>query len=186
MTDPEPITPDDCAPVKKRTPSVRRFLVGLALGAVVGVPVVVMLLLALRGDVVPLFADETFEAAQQRWNDHRPGSYEMTVEIRGNRPGEVRVEVRSGQPISVVRDGQKLTEPRLMRPWTVPGLFEMVDREAELAEDPQGKFGAGAGGRVTLRVAYDAQLGYPTHVQRFVEDARQDLELEVIQFQVQP
>jgi hypothetical protein len=49
----------------------------------------------------------------------------------------------------------------------VPGQFETLERELEMAADPQGEMSAPRGARLWLRCAFDSKLGYPRSYHRY-------------------
>lgn len=121
----------------------------------------------LLGRRLPLLTDSALEDAERLWQQARPASYDMRVEIRGAQPGEVAVAVRDGVVTAMTRDGR--TPPkRTWDVWTVPGMFETLEREVELAEDPVHEMGAATGTQLHLRCEFDARFGYPRRYHRFV------------------
>ena len=66
------------------------------------------------------------------------------------------------------RDGLAPQQRRVWDVWAVPGMFETIERELELAEDPQHEMDATAGATVDLRAEFDPELGYPARFHRIV------------------
>jgi hypothetical protein len=115
---------------------------------------------------IPELTIERLEAAEQLWQQKGPDSYDLEVEIRGARPGSARVEVRDGAVTVATRDGRQL--PSWTRDtWSVPGQFDTLQRELELAEDPQHEMMAAPGTQLQLRCDFDPRFGFPRRFHRF-------------------
>ena len=154
-------------PVAKDSRPLSRVVV-LALlwlvGTVVGVLVLLQLFVVER---IPTLDEARLEAAEELWKKNGPASYDMDIEIGGAQPGTVHVEVRGGRAVAMTRDGRSPPE-RTWEVWTVPGQFETLERELEIAEDPVHEMQEGASTRLELRCEFDARYGYPRRYQRVV------------------
>jgi hypothetical protein len=135
------------------------------LAAVVGVAVSLQLFVANR---IPDLTAEALDDAESRWQDRGPASYDVDFEIRGAQPGDVHVEVRDGEVVAMSRNGVTPKQPRTWAYWSVPGRFEEIVREIELAEDPEHEMNANAGTRILLRCDFDPALGYPRTFHRMI------------------
>ena len=83
-----------------------------------------------------------YEAASRLWDEHRPANYNLDIEVTGNRPGRIHVEVRDGQAIQCLRDGVEPSQRRTWYYWTVPGMLDMIGQELDKVDDPAAGFGA--------------------------------------------
>jgi hypothetical protein len=117
------------------------------------------------GQRLPRLTDASLEAAMLRWDDQGPASYDMDIELRGAQPGTVHVEVRDRNVTAEKRDGR---EPRRSTwdTWSVPGLFDTLARDMEIAANPQQEIQAAPGTRWRLRCAFDPRFGYPARYHR--------------------
>ncbi len=142
----------------------RMVVIGVA---VIGLPFigVIVFLQMFVAQRIPDLTEARLEAAEQLWQQQGPASYDMDIEIRGARPGGVHIEVRDGEPIGMTRDG-RTPQPRTWSAWSVPGLFELLERELVLAEDPQHEMNVPAGTLLRLRCDFDPRLGFPRRYHR--------------------
>ena len=62
------------------------------------------------------------------------------------------------------RNGVTPDEPRVWDVWTVPGQFETLERELQLAADPVHEMGASAGTQLTLQCEFDGHYGFPGNI----------------------
>jgi hypothetical protein len=135
----------------------------VAVLGIVGVLVVLRVFFAQRHAEL---TESRLSAAEALWERAGPASYDMDIEIRGAQPGRVHVEVRNNEVATMTRDGRTPPE-RTWHVWSVPGLFETLERELELAEDPVHEMNAAAGTQLRLGCEFDSQFGYPRQYQRF-------------------
>lgn len=159
----------------------RGFVIGLALGLVV-----VAILPALRPGREsrrPRLTREAYDQANRLWDAHGPAHYNLDVEVTGNRPGKIHVEVRSGQAVEMLRDGVEPRQRRTWYYWTVPGMLDTIGQELDQADDPARSFGAPAGSEVILRARFDEALGYPASYSRVVAGQNLDMGWTVTRFE---
>jgi hypothetical protein len=64
----------------------------------------------------------------------------------------------------------------------VPGLFETLERELEMAEDPVHEVGAAAGTRWQLRCDFDPAYGLPRRFHRYVSGGGPEVYWRVTSF----
>ena len=102
-----------------------------------------------------------YDAANQLWDEHGPANYDLDIEVTGNRPGKIHVEVRDRQATHMVRDGVEPRQQRTWYYWTVPGMLDTIGQELDKVDDPATGFGAPPGSEVILRAQFDERLGYP-------------------------
>jgi hypothetical protein len=144
----------------------RSILLALVLVALVaGVGVVLKLFVARH---LPELTEPLLAAAEARWEANGPANYDLDLELAGARPGVVHVEVRDGEVTAMSRDGVTPSQQRTWYVWSVPGQFETIERELELAEDPQFEMQAAEGTQVVLRAEFDPKYGYPRQFHRLV------------------
>lgn len=136
-------------------------LLGLALGGTLAIELFVV-------ERLPELTVEKLAAAEKLWETSGPKSYNLDLTIEGAQPGVVHVEVRDGVTTAMQRDGLAPQQRRVWDVWAVPGMFETIERELQLAEDPQHEMDAGAGASVDLRAEFDPTYGYPARFHRIV------------------
>jgi len=166
---PEPVESNGLA----QTPGTsRRFRpAALVLGTMLGALAVVAGLLVnafLNRTRTPLLTRAAYEAAAERWDAHGPDSYTLDLELTGNRPGKIHVEVRDGQPVRMIRDGVQPKQQRTWYYWTVPGQMDMIAEELDMADDPAASFDSPQASQMIIRAEFDPEYGYPRKYDRVV------------------
>lgn len=121
------------------------------------------------------------DAAQKRWEAAAVRDYDLTVVLAGRQTGELRIQVRNDEPISLTRNGTALREPRTWLSWTVPGMFDTLATDFDNAAKPAEKYGS-PGVRVVLRAEFDEQQGYPRRYLQQVYGRLDDLSWTVTEF----
>jgi Family of unknown function (DUF6174) len=140
----------------------------LALAWVIGTVVVVLILLQVFFvQRIPPLSESRLAAAEELWRQTGPAGYDMEIEIGGAQPGSVHIEVRGGEVAAMTRDGRSPAKHTWVY-WSVPGRFEELDRELELAADPMHEMQAEAGTRLELRCEFDPKYGFPKQYHRVV------------------
>lgn len=177
-----PVTADSASPADGRRKTLpKAVVVGLILvGILFGLIVFLQVFVARR---IPELTESRLEAAEQRWEADGPDSYDMDLELRGARPGDVHVEVRGGQTVAMTRDGQTPSQRRTWSVWSVPGQFETIERELELAADPEHEMQAAAGTRLRLHAEFDPQYGFPRQFHRIVYGGGPEVYWRVTRFE---
>jgi hypothetical protein len=143
----------------------------LAIAVVVLLGLGIVLTIAVEIFVVerlPELTVEHLEAAEKLWAAEGPKSYDLELVIEGAQPGVVHVEVRDGVTTAMQRDGLAPSQRRVWDVWAIPGMFETIERELQLAEDPEHEMDASAGVSVDLRAEFDPKFGYPARFHRIV------------------
>jgi hypothetical protein len=105
-----------------------------------------------------------YEAAWQRWQQNGPKSYQLEVEVTGRQAARYQVRVERGEAVSATRDGVPLKQHRVWFTWTVPGMFETIQRDLEQLERAQRGEPNSRG--LTVLVFFDPELGYPVRYLR--------------------
>jgi Family of unknown function (DUF6174) len=165
------------------TGSIGPYLVaGGLFGVVAAIAVLLELFVAHR---LPPLTEETLSAAEKKWDATKPASYNLDLEIRGAEPGPVHLEVRNGEVVAMQRNGITPDQRRVWDVWTVPGQFEMLEREMELAADPVHQMDATAGTRLTLQCEFDPHYGYPQQYHRLVYGGGPEVYWRTVKFKPQ-
>jgi hypothetical protein len=116
---------------------------------------------------LPELTEEKLRAAMTLWQKAGPASYDMDIELRGVRPGQVHVEVRNKEVELETRDGR--TPGRwTWDTWSVPGLFDTLSQDLDIAQDPEQQIQAAPGTTWRPRCEFDPRLGYPQRYHRLV------------------
>lgn len=145
--------------------SLRKVIVGVIAAAMLVIAVLAVLKI-LVGESLPDLTENSLDAAMTRWQQKGPASYDVDLAIAGRQPGVVHVEVRNGTVTVANRDGRPTPE-RTWDEWSVPGQFDTLVRELEMAADPQGEMNAPPGARIWLRCEFDPEFGYPRKFHRY-------------------
>lgn len=119
-------------------------------------------------DNTPELTQRTLQEAEALWNADGPTSYDMTLELGGARPGVVEVQVRGGQVVSMRRDGRTPSRRDTWDVWSVPGQFETLARNLEIAADPVDQINASPDTRWLLRAEFDPEFGYPRRYRQLI------------------
>lgn len=159
-----------------------RTLIVVLLVAILGLAGVLGLFKVLAAEQIPDLTESALSEAEARWERAGPLNYNLDLEIGGTQPGKVHVEVRGGQVTAMARDSRSPPE-RTWYVWSVPGQFETLERELELAEDPVHEMHAGADTRLRLRCEFDSQYGYPKVYHRFVYGGGPEVSWHVTKFE---
>jgi hypothetical protein len=159
----------------RRRLSPRRLLLGaLALGLATA-------FIVRSGALTDLTADR-LARARDRWSRHATVDYDLEVLVHADRleDASFEIRVRDGQVQQALQNGIATTGTA--EAYTVSGLFEILERELELASDPGAGFGAPEGYRAYLKVRFDPDLGYPQKYQRSVGGTTNGVEITVVRF----
>ena len=130
---------------------------------------------------IPDLTDAKLASATKRWQEKGPANYDMDIEIRGAEPGSAHVEVRNRVVTAATRDG-RVTPEHTWNTWSVPGMFETLSRDIEIAEDPEKAIQAAPGTKWRLRCEFDPVLGYPRRYHRMVTGGGPEVYWRVAQF----
>jgi hypothetical protein len=183
MTDADSSTVNDSNPLLSSGLSGRALLVG-GVGVALIILAVAVVLQVFVADKTPVLTAQELDAARAAWDKTKPASYDMDVEIRGGQPGSAAVEVRDGNVTSAKVNGE-VPDRRVWNVWTVPGMFDTLERELVLAEDPQHEMDAPPGTRLQLRAEFDPEFGFPRRYHRFAIGGAPEVDWRVTKFQPQ-
>ena len=137
----------------------------LVLVAIVGAA---LLLNSLRDDTPPLNSRDC-DAARAVWERRAIRDYtiELRKELDRQPPETVRTVVRNGRPTSLTIDGAPVTNRDT---YTVHGLFELIERELEMAGSSVRQ--PGQPEHVMLRAVFDSETGVPMVFKRLAGHGR--------------
>jgi hypothetical protein len=114
---------------------------------------------------IPLLKQSELDAARKLWQEHGPVSYDMDIELRGAQPGRVQLSVRNRVVAAETRDG-RVPKEHTWETWTVPGMFNTLETDMEIAENPEQTIQAAPGTKWQLRCEFDPKLGIPRRYHR--------------------
>lgn len=140
----------------------------LAVGAcIIAITSIVFALQYFVAERLPELSEASLEQATKLWDKRGPASYDMDIELRGARPGQVHVEVRDRDVVAETRDGR---EPGrwTWKTWSVPGMFDTLSQDLQIGENPEQQIQAAKGTKWRLRCEFDTQFGYPSRYHRMV------------------
>jgi hypothetical protein len=126
---------------------------------------------------------ELLESARARWAQAATSDYDLGVLVHADRldDGRFDVQVRGGVVTAMRRNG--LATTGTADAYSIPGIFDILERELELSHNPSGGFGAPAGYRAYLKVRFHPSLGYPEKYRRIVGGTSNSVEITVEHFQ---
>lgn len=177
---PESNTTSAAEPVRDhRLPS--RVVLGGLLAVVLAFAVIAALLQIFVAERIPELTATSLDEAKTRWQQSDPASYDMDIELRGARPGQIHIEVRDGKVTATTRDNY-VPPAHTWNVWSVPGQFETLERELQLAEDPEHEMRLEAGTRLRLRCEFDNHYGYPRVYHRQVSGGGPEVYWRVTKF----
>ncbi len=159
---------------RRRVPPVWMLAGACALGILAGI--------VARREPLPELTAARLQSARSAWSTRGPREYDLDVLVHADRleDGHFEVRVRAGTAPSTTRNGLPTTG--VEAGYTIPALFDMLERELELAETPQAGFGAPAGYRAYLRARFHAELGYPEKYRRVAGGVSNGVEITVTRF----
>jgi hypothetical protein len=114
---------------------------------------------------IPLLTESELNGAQKRWQEHGPVSYDMDIELRGAQPGRVEIKVRNRVVMAETRDG-RVPKEHTWDTWSVPGMFNTLETDMEIADNPEQAIDAAPGTKWQLRCEFDPVLGTPRRYHR--------------------
>ncbi|MEX0979352.1 MAG: DUF6174 domain-containing protein [Pirellulales bacterium] len=158
----------------------------LVLGFGIGVAVALAAILAyamLTRHNAPRLTESDFQAAVKRWETNGPASYDLDLELTGNRPGKIHVEVRDRKVVRMTRDGVEPIQERTWYYWSVPGQFDTIEQELEMARDPAASFKSSQATQMVIWARFDPKFGYPLSYDRQVLGTHYEIHWKVTRFQ---
>ena len=133
------------------------FLIGL-----------VIVVMVLRDDT-PVLAPEVYTVARARWERDAYDDYTVDVlkELDRQAPERVQTIVRGGRVTSFRINDKPMP---LTSSYTIEGLFDMIERELEMAES--GVKQPGEPREITLRAMFDEKTGIPLIFKRLAANGK--------------
>lgn len=186
---PEPASEDDPYPAAPRRNTRPSRPAPLVLGVGLGVAVALVAILAyamLKRHNVPRLTESDFQAAVKRWETGGPASYDLDLVLTGNRPGKIHVEVRDGEVVRMTRDGVEPEQQRTWYYWSVPGQFDTIEQELEMARDPAASFKSPQATQMVIWAEFDPKFGYPLSYDRVVLGTNYEIHWKVTRFHARP
>jgi hypothetical protein len=171
-------------PNYKRRLDRRRLLQGVLAGIVLGIAGLLVYLFVFVRNPLPVLTESTVAAAERKWDEVGPASYNLDLELSGNRPGKVHVEVRDRRVTKMSRDGVVPSQRRTWDAWSVPGQFDTIYEEFDLAADPSEKLGDPAATSMYIRGEFDPKFGYPVRYHRLALGTNNEIGWKVVRFEV--
>ncbi len=154
----------------------------MVIGSVVGLVVMVWLIVFLNRGQLPIMQPAELKAAEQRWHERGPSSYNMELEGSFGSKGHTHIEVRNGEVTSMTLDGRP-SRRRLWNLWSVSGLFEFIEtdlrRNTEAASHERGPLPE----PVLQQAQFDPDLGLPRAYQRTELDSGQSGGWRIVKFE---
>ena len=174
---------NDAQPQPRLAAQRRRRLLAFLLGNAIGGAVVLLLWgLLMRRERLPELTRATLTAAEERWAQHGPKSYDLAIQLKGARPGTFEVEVREGTVTHMTRNGIAPARRETWEVWTVPGMFDTIEADWSKRDDVAQGFATPPGSQLVQLADFDAALGYPKRYYRMIPGTNLDVFWEVTQF----
>jgi hypothetical protein len=131
---------------------------------------------------LPALTPDILQAAEARWDAHKPVSYRLVVEMSGDRveTGRFELEVREGRIVTLRRNGL-VVRPGAGQDYTMEGLFRVLEQELSLAGKPA-MLGAPSGYSAYLTARFDDTNGRLIRYRRTVGGASNAIEINVLEF----
>ena len=132
---------------------------------------------------LPALTPDVLSQVEQKWNAHKPNFYHLTIEMSGDRveSGRFEVEVRSGQVVSLRRNGLVI-RTNAGQDYSMEGLFLMLTQELGLAEKPA-TLGASPGYSVYTTAKFDETTGRLVRYRRIVGGTSNSIEVNVVAYE---
>jgi hypothetical protein len=157
----------------------------LVLGSFVVAAAAVLLVVFLFGrkERIPELTRESLQTAQRRWERAGPRNYDLDVVLSGSQSGQIHIEVRDAHVTGMTRNGVTPKQQRTWEYWTVPGQFDTIEQEMDMAGDPAHGFPAPAGSRVVQKAEFDPKDGHPLRYHRIVLGTQLEIRWDVTRFE---
>lgn len=131
-------------------------LVAATLAAALLIGIAFLMIGSLKQDLPPELTRKSFDSAWDTWQANAPPDYHIEIEVVGPQPATYAVEVRDTKVVAAMRNGEPLPpQPRTMRTWSVPGMFDTIEHDVMRIEKPEPS-------QLSLRAEFDPELGYPS------------------------
>ena len=186
-------TPPSREPSRQPPVSWTRLAAYAVLGAVLGTALSGVVWVLATRNPLPALTPQRLEQARRLWQRRGPENYRMTIllgspqqQAAGEEVPRIVVQVEKGKPISVTQQPGGVLPRRVWDYWTVPGLFDVLQRDLENRQHPQRAFGVSSPEMVVLRCRFDPQYGFPRQYQRVVRSRGLQSQWTVTHFEPLP
>ena len=164
---------------RSRLPTV---MLGVVIGSMIGLVGTVGLIVFLNRGQLPIMRPTDLEAAESRWKQRGPTSYNLDLEGSFDIKGHMHVEVRNRAVIAMSLDGRP--SPRRLWPlWSVSGLFEFIEADAKRNAEAANHEGIALPEPVLQQAEFDAELGLPRGYQRTELSTGQSGGWQIVKFE---
>jgi hypothetical protein len=171
-------------PTTARRPVLRRMLLWMVGGMLIGTIGTLIVLRIIAHDPTPPLTPGRFDAAHERWKASAPPNYDIEIRVTGAQASVYRAQVRDGHPQAAWRNGHPLTQRRTFGTWSVPGMFSTMSRDVESVERRlEGRAGVNET-ELILRASFDPQYSYPTKYQRIEWGSRRGSDAKTVTWEV--
>lgn len=153
--------PADAPPPRGCSPRV----VAVVLGGLCALVTLGVYIYFTSGPRLPEVDQARLDEARQLWRQNGPADYDVEVNFSGPEPAVYRVRVRGGKTLAASRNGTPLKDARTLGTWSVPGMFDTVQRDVEHSIKPI-QINPREAQYVSPRAVFDPQYGYPARYRR--------------------
>lgn len=113
-----------------------------------------------RQELPPNLTRGSFDDAWDQWEETAPPDYHIEIDVVGPRTATYTVDVKDGAVTNATHNGDPLpSNPRTMRTWSVPGMFDTMERDVMHIETADAS-------DLTLRAVFEPKYGYPMKYHR--------------------
>jgi hypothetical protein len=125
---------------------------------------------------------DLLDQAETKWNQSKPQSYRLVIEMKGDRvPAEqFEVAVQGAQVTSLRRNG-RIVQPTADQDYSMDGLFRMLHQEMALVQKPA-LLGAPEGYSAYPMSRFDTQSGRLIEYRRTVGGVSNTIDIRVTEF----
>jgi hypothetical protein len=139
-----------------------------AIGSIIfAIACVVLALEFFAVERLPPLTEAQLEAAQKVWKERGLQNYSVDIELHGAQPGVIHVEVKNGEVTATTRDN-RVPPKWAWDTWSVPAMFDTLEQDLQIAQDPSQQIQAAPGTTWKLRCEFDPEFAYPRRYHRFV------------------
>ncbi|MEZ6104108.1 MAG: hypothetical protein R3E01_34640 [Pirellulaceae bacterium] len=166
---------------RKRTRWILATISGVGVALLIGAGTLPLWFAANR---LPVLDRASFDAGTALWDRVGPADYSIETEVQGRQGATYKVEVRGGQAVAAWRNGAPLRDPRTWRTWSVPGMFDTIERDVEAVEAAAAGHPEPGRPQVAIRARMDPRWGYPADFQRIEIGTINEVRWHTVRFEV--
>jgi hypothetical protein len=167
---------------RPRRSRLRTVMLGVAIGSIIGLVGTIGLIVFLNRGQLPIMRPTDLEAAESRWKQRGPTSYNIDLEGSFDIKGHMHIEVRNREVTAMSLDGRP-SPPRLWRLWSVSGLFEFIEADVKRNAEAANHEGGALPEPVLQQAEFDPELGLPRGYQRTELSTRQSGGWRIVKFE---